>query len=747
MINFRFEVSGFSFCSNKTYVFSDEFCLKRSLYKLQTSGKILEGAFITQSQFFDSLKNSLDFPLISPELRELVFWQACANEDSFEVVSEKAKRFFSFWREVNGLVFEQNEIEKILISNQLKRWNRQCGYREKYLEKIRSMGFADDEVESVEYSAESLYETSIVFYDCLNFTPKQANWLKNSEERIEFSFSFPEAIYDKERLCVRDFAVKQLEHFSFPRVEIKQYEDKFFMDAALVNDGVKSAYGNYSEPAFNVFGRDFFLKNRKSFRFLSALKGLITGIKNNRIPLEKLLSLVLVHSWKGESSDAVVIDKNLVLNLIDRQYKFLFGSEIKTEFLAFIKELSSNFDFFFSYLKKLDDSPIYLEKIDELLELTKTINFSPLQALDYFLSKNAKELVATNKNKVNIKPLHIKVSLGDFTAYNATEGFLNGFCKDGDFFSEEQKKNLGLLSSEQAKNIRKFCFLSLLQSHKNVTIYTYEEPINSIQIASVLEELRASDLDVEFTKYSDLDLKRLLSLILPSENSYDFGEETEFVFPYSGEKLDNFSYSEAKSLLENAESYYLNYVLKIREFNLPSRSIESNLLGEIAHKIFQVYLQKGKPENISEIAEKVLSSYSDKLPDNYHKLFFEKYTVETIMESLQYFVSEVEQAVGECEKNLEKYFPDCGITLRGRLDYLTENALFDFKTGSKNNLDPAQLEFYSLLAENLPACFYLVFEKEVVPFWEKRNYQPILSALKEKIRRVKTEGFKGNYDE
>ena len=747
MINFKFDVSALSLCADKIYVFPDDFHLKRSIYKMQSSGLIPRGSFLTQEQFFAGLQDYSDFPLIPQELKELVFWQVCASGESFEDASDKAKRFFTFWKELNGLSVELEEIEKNLAPNQMKRWKRQLGYREKYLQQIRLLGFADDEVENFEYGGELLYDSSLVFYDCLNISSKQAKWLKSTNKEIEFALSFPETMYDKENFCLCDFKIKDVEKFSFPKIEIKRYEDKFFMDAALVNDGVRLAYGKQSATAFDIFGNDILLKDKKIFRYLSTLKELIESIKDGRIPLHNLLNLVLINPWESENCAENVLNKEFVLNLINKQYKFLPNSEIKAEFLAFIREFSTNFDFFFSYLEKLDDNSIYLNKVEEIRELNKIVEFSPLQALDYFLSKNATEIVAEDKSKVKIKPLTTKVSADSFAIYDATEGFLNSFCSDADFFSEEQKKNLGLLTKEQTKIIRKYLFFSLLTTSEHTTIYTYEEPSNNIQIASVLEELNASDLDVDFTEYNDLNLNELLSLILPSENAHNPEKEKEFVFPYAGEDLNNFSYSEVKSLLENAENYYLNCVLKIREFNLPSRSIENNLLGEIAHKIFQLYLQRGADENISEIAEKVLLQYFDKLPNNYHKIYFEKYTVETIKKSLKHFASEYKQDDGECEKSFEKYFPEHDIALRGRLDYLTKGGLYDFKTGSKNNLDPAQLEFYSLLAENLSAYFYLIFENESVPFAKKKNYQPILSALKSKIRQIKAEGFKEKYDE
>ncbi len=744
---FNFKITPLDLCEDKVYVFSDSFSLKRCLQVLQDARQLPAGIYLTKEQFFACLLQQVVGSSIPSECRYLGFWQACVPNLDYHLAKIKAKSFLKFWQEVNGLNISFAELEKILVFNQKEIWNKMLKKREKYLAKMHSWGFADSHVQGYTYALKSDYDRPIVFYDCLSFSPQQKKWLKNSESEIELKFSFPQEIYNCENFSLSDFSISDLQWREFPQINIKQYEQKIFMDAALVNDGHLIAYGKKSQAAFGIFGSDILLQDKQSFQILQALKELLQNYqKSQRIPLDKLLRLVSLQPWRLGAEQDILLDSELVLAWIDKRYKFFPVNSryelLRTSFLNFLRSLDEDLAVFLDYLRGLDTDSIYLAKIEELEEISNTLGLNSFQALEFFLSEFAKTVVSIDQNKISIKSLSALKPANKVAIYNATEPFLDVDENESDFFGQKQREQISLITKEQKKNIARFSFYSLLLSSKQVEIYTYENLEENVQRASLVDELLHFSVDVTLQKFSRLDLRELLLLFLAGEQTYKPRKEGDFFFPYSGQSLQDFSYSQAACFLEDAERYYLQAILGIREFQPPARSIEPSLVGEIAHKIFQNYLQSEEFVDLEKIASEVLQDYQDKLPDNYHKMYFEKYVMGKIKASAKYFKKNYAGTQGECEKSLQKSFTDYEVNLKGRLDYLSSGALYDFKTGSEHYAKMSQLEFYTLIGENLPAYFYFIFERELKEYRPANGDLPFLLRLKDKIEQVKKDGFR-----
>ncbi len=748
---FKFEISPLTLCEDKVYVFNDEASLKRNLQLLQKSKTLPAGIFLSQEQFFDSQKMFSGSEIISENFRYLAYWQSVMPEQEFDLAKGKAKRFFAFWQEMNSLEIE-GDLAKILVASQKDFWQKMEVEREKYLAKLENIGVSDPEVAGFCYNQKCDYRQPIVFFDCYYFSPKQKKWLKNNAEQVELQFSFSQNLYDCQNFSFLEFQISDLHFSKFPEVEIKQFEQKIFMDAALVNDEIFVAYGKRSPAVFDLFGSDVVLQDGKTFKLLLALKELLSFRKNSqKIPLDKLLQFVRQKIWQSKENAEQTIDKGLVLSLIDKRYKFFPANfdyaVLHKLFGQFLDALSGDFDYFFDYLQTLDDSGVYREKVQELQELAGVFAWENFHSLDYFLANFGKTVVASVSEKLQIKPLASLTQTENLAIYNATEPFWGFAESQNDFFSQKQREQLSLSTQNQQTNAAKFSFFSSVAHCEKVVIYTYENPEENVQRASFVDEILDSALPTKLQKFSDLDLHKLFSLFLTGDKVWSAGEENELRFAYNGEALDDFSYSQAICFLEDPQKYFLNYILKVREFLPPAREIEANLAGEIAHKIFQDWLQAHKDCDLDAIVEKVLQDYQDKLPANFHQVYFEKYVVRRIMESAKNFRQKYGQQQGVCEKELAKNFAEFGFRLRGRADYLTQEALFDFKSGSQQSAKMSQLEFYGLLAEGVSAFFYFIYKWQLVAYTPPKNQESILRRLKAKIAEVKKQGFGSDSDE
>jgi len=749
---FSFSVSPLSFCEDKVYVFSDTYSLKSCLRALQKSCVVPAGVYLIREQFFASLIEPAENGSISVSSRYLAFWQAVMPEQEYALAIDKAMRFFAFWQEINSLDVDFAALKKILVANQEDFWEKMSLQREQYLAKLQEWEWQDFDVEGYAYSPENSYAQPVVFCDCFSFTPKQKKWLKANKSVVELQFSTPEELYDSHDFALREFDLADLQWLSFPQIQIKQYEQKIFMDASLVNDGHKTAYGKKTKPIFDLFGSDVLGQDRQSYQILQALHELLQDRrKSDKIALDKLLRFVSLKSWQDDDKQEAVISKKMVLNLLDKRYKYFTSKPaqetLRKSFLQFLDDLSDDLHCLLDYLKALDSNCVYLEKVAEAQEAAEAFGLQSLQVLQFLLSELARAVVAVDQNKLKIQSVCAVQQTKKLVVYNATEPFWSFSAQRSDFFSASQRQTLCLPTEEQLAKQARLSFFKALALCGTAEIYTYENVQENVQRASLVDELLASPLDVNLKKYADLSLAKLFAHLLQGDKTYVAGEEKEFVFPYKGQPLDDFSYSQAARFLEDAQSYYLSVILRIREFLPPSREIENSLIGEIAHKIFQDWLEQGESQDLQAVAQKVLLDYEDKLPENFHKVYFEKYVLAKISESARFFASKCAEKKGECEKSLQKYFADYGINLRGRADYLGEKTLCDFKTGKRNSAKMAQLEFYSLLGENLEAYFYLIFDKFFIDYVPPKDGLAFLPKLQERIKQVKKDGFRAEYDE
>ena len=656
---FNFNVSALTLCQDKVYVFSSEDSLKSCLHGLQKSFVLPAGVYLTIEQFFASLREPSENCLIDGKLRHLAFWRSVMPEEDHSLAICQANSFFAFWQEVNGLGIGFAELEKYLVFSQIDYLKKMLAKRQKYLIKLAQWGFSDPDVAGFDYSQACGYTQPIVFYDCFCFSPCQKNWLKTASAEVELQFSFPEKFYDRHNFSMVDFELKDLQWLNFPQIQIKQYEKKVFMDAGLVNDGNSLAYGKKTEPIFNIFGSDTFLWERKSWQMLSALWQLLADkVAGQRITLAKLLRFIAFAPWQDEVNQELVISKEQILSLINKRYKYFPSDATYQSFLKFLDNLCQDLSYLMAYLKSLDTNCVYWQELQELEQMANLFGLDGQQALQFFVNQSANSVVAIDQNKLKIEAWSKMKPNKQLVIYNATEPFWENFSAKNDFFSCKQREALGLQTEQQRVVQARYRFFSALSHCDRVQIYTYQNLAENVQRACLVDELLTSSWQVNLEEFPDLSLGKLLSLFGDDEKLVSAGTEKEFFFPYNGEELSDFSYSQAARFLEDAQSYYLSDILKIKEFVPPVREIENSLLGEIAHKIFQIWLQTGGNQNLDQIATKVFQDYDDKLPDNFHKVYFAQYVLEKIKRSAEFFKENFAGDKGECEKELQKYFAD-----------------------------------------------------------------------------------------
>lgn len=530
----------------------------------------------------------------------------------------------------------------------------------------------------------------------------------------------------------------------------------------------------------HYFGRsqNFTMNDTKLYKFLNIQLDIL-GSEEEKLgrtyPITQILTAFEDRVFKDYYS--LSEDDFVELNsCVDEGYKYIskkiiqgewFSENISMPLLEKIEEILfdlesinsiSNCEELYRYFKEqlrldrfiednLDNKDIYDKffeifgtiKNNETMKIHKNFNeyFGSKVGISFYklLIQYMKDLAVKNNIKSKqdialIKPI-------DFTRYSEEFQYKRNYflditgehlprnLSDNLLFTERQRKELGITTNEEKREMERYRFFQAIFGNKESIIFTQKDEEKGIEISPFLEEIIIKynlPLREVPIKYSN-GINMLKSALEGKRLGYDISEDE--IFPKScedfNEKKLNIGAYDYDKLLECPLKFYfsningLGYRIKAK-----SEDISSRVLGIIVHKVLEELvnslwkriLQEGVIEvEYSEIERRMLRAFTEeraKIPvhmDNYCK----EIMIPIISKNIVRFFKELKENYSgiaikrfQSEKSsFEKtpfYSENIDVYLRGRADLVIEsdigNEIIDYKTG---NAQKNQLDYYTII--------------------------------------------------
>lgn len=381
-----------------------------------------------------------------------------------------------------------------------------------------------------------------------------------------------------------------------------------------------------------------------------------------------------------------------------------------------------------------------LEKFFEALELAQSSeNLYGKKGLKNLfsedLSKNIFNLILKYMNNIEISQIEIeensslavvksmnlakerrdrKIYFTDLTAEN-----LPGNSSGDLFFTEEQRKQLGIVTGEQEKLVKKYRFFQSIFSCKEAVLFCRKNSRLSPFLEEFMIHYSLKLKDRKESSSREIIENSLAGRAFYSSQLKEDGELSKNREDYPlGIHLGAYSYTNIDSCP------YRFYLENLRNLSSVSESYEKNMsskfLGLFVHETLEKIARK-KYKDITDrgdfslthdfIRENLIQSFRDnryKIPLHLDS-YFQEVLIENIVGNIsdfyrileeKYFGMRIERFQPEKSGTDRKPFiaGESPIYLGGRVDLLIEsqggNCIIDYKTGSKND---KQLDFYSIM--------------------------------------------------
>lgn len=306
-----------------------------------------------------------------------------------------------------------------------------------------------------------------------------------------------------------------------------------------------------------------------------------------------------------------------------------------------------------------------------------------------------------------------------------TGDILPGNIGDNLIFTEKQRKDMGMVSREEKREIKKYRFFQAVFSNNNAVIFTKKNEDKGIDVSPFLDEL-CIKYNLE-TRKIPVDLNGSIEAIRNAVSSEKKGySEFEMeLFPKDNEDFKDgklsmgaYDYSNLKQC--RLRFYFqkmnnLGYTVSPEESDISSRFfgiLVHKVLEEIVKGMWKEVISKGNFEidnaYINEVLSKHFSYNRAKIPvhmDNYCS----EIMIPIITTNIEKFFSYIEAKYQNVkikrfqgEKGVYETTPfidgDIQIFLRGVADLVIEseigNEIIDYKTGGANK---EQLDYYSII--------------------------------------------------
>lgn len=425
-----------------------------------------------------------------------------------------------------------------------------------------------------------------------------------------------------------------------------------------------------------------------------------------------------------------------ILNRIYSDVNFLGKMEKVGEFEKFFRENIEIMEIIEPEYRDI------LEKFFEALELAQSSE--NLYGKDGFrsvfsedLSKNIFNIIIKYMNNIEIsqveqdenqslavvKALNLakerrdrKIYFVDLTAEN-----LPGNSMGDLFFTEEQRKNLGIATLEEEKLIKKYRFFQSIFSCREAVLISRK---NSRPSPFLEEFIIHYSLELKESQEKNLGSREIMRNSLPGVEIYTSQLEEDGELEKNSEDYPDGIHLGAYSYVNLESCPYRFYLENLKSLVPVSESYERNMsskfLGLFVHETLEKIARR-KYREIKEngdfslgedfIRENLIQSFRDnryKIPLHLDS-YFQEILIENIVVNIGDFYRILEEKY--LGMRIERFQPEksgtdrkpfipgkTSVYLTGRVDLLIEsqggNCIIDYKTGSKND---RQLDFYSIM--------------------------------------------------
>ena len=381
------------------------------------------------------------------------------------------------------------------------------------------------------------------------------------------------------------------------------------------------------------------------------------------------------------------------------------------------------------------------------------------------------------KNAVNIRNLFNETFNDDEYVFvlGFNQDFLPEMKKDIEYLSDKDKEELSSYTTNELNKREKLKVIETLSNIKNLTIsYKLSSPFQSYYKSSLIEEynLNVKKEIINTLNYSNIYNKIYLGELL--DNYYLYGEKNNNIdilnntynIPYntynnSFTGIDNFnylknldyplklSYTSLNSYNECRFKYYLNYVLKLGDFE----STFQSFIGSMYHKILSLYRKSNF--NLEDEWQKYIETRELSLSEKIFLIRIKKDLIKLID-----IIKKQDLLTGYDDYLFENKFEvdistDVKVSFIGYIDKImmykkvedTYFSIIDYKTGTiDTHIEPMR---YGLHMQ-LPVYLYLVhYSKNITnPIFTGIYYQNILfdyPKYEDKDKEIDTRYFLNGY--
>ncbi|WP_294705126.1 PD-(D/E)XK nuclease family protein [uncultured Fusobacterium sp.] len=629
--------------------------------------------------------------------------------------------------------------------------------------------------------------SKIIFVDILEFPRNYVEIMKKLSEtkEIEIALQMKKGDFDEENFQLKKVTlpekIKNIEVYLFNSeleealslLYLKNIEKGEIYSPAVEKNNLYKILPNYFGRSQNFTMNDTKLykflniqmnilgseeeKLGKTYQFSEFLKAFEESIFKKYYNLSEE-DFVQVNNCVGEGyryiSKKILEDewfeKNLSLELLDKLKEIIFDLERIN--------LISNTDELYEYFKEqikmekfieedLDNKDIYdkffeifgIIKNNEVMKIHKDFKEYFGQKLGVSLYKlliqYMKDLAIKNNIKSEqditlVKPIDY-VRYSEETQYkrnyfiDITDEYLPKNLSDNIVLTEKQRKELGLTTREEKREIERYRFFQAIFTNRESIIFTQKNEEKGIEISPFLEEiilkysLEIKDIPIENSSCIEI----LKDSFVGEEIGHS--ESLDEIFPkdisdFPNKKLQIGAYDYEKLIECPLKFFFMNmmklsYREKIRSEDISSRIlgiIVHNVLEEFVNSIWKKVLQDGIIEvEYKDIENRMIKAFKKeraKIPLHMDNYCFD-IMIPIMSKNIVRFFKELKDTYNgikikrfQSEKSsFEKnpfYSEELDIYLKGRADLIIEselgNEIIDYKTGSSQK---NQLDYYTII--------------------------------------------------
>ena len=628
--------------------------------------------------------------------------------------------------------------------------------------------------------------SKIIFVDMVEFPKIYAELIKelSSKKEIEIAIQMKKGDFNEEEFKINRVTIPE----KIKNIEVYQFKDELEEALSLIYLKKIEKYEIYSPaPERNIFSKifpsyfvpsqNFTMNDTKLYKFLNIQLDIISseeGKLGRVYQISKFLSAFEERIFKDYYNISEV-EFNLLNSCAMEGYKYIsrkilqeewFEKNMPLDFLEKLNEIIFDIESI-TYISNTNELYIYFKehiKMERFIEenLDNTDIFDKFFEIFGIIKSNEVMKIHSNFNeyfgdKMGIslyrlliqymKDLTIKSNIKygqdivlikgmDFVRYSEEHKDINYFLditdeylpknlNDNLILTEKQRKELGIITKEEKREIERYRFFQAIFSGKDCVIFTKKDEEKGVEISPFLEEI--------ILKYS----LPLLKTPVQNRNSINMLKKSlvgvELGYSQSSDERyikDSEDFKEGKlqigaydydNLIKCPLSFYFSNIEGLtHSLKYEDKDISSRVLGIIVHKVLEEYvnsiwkkvLQDGIGEvEYSEVEERMKKAFKKeraKIPlhmDNYS----EEIMIPIISRNIVRFFKDLKanyegiaikrfQSEKSSYENTPFYSGDIDVYLRGRADLVIEseigNEIIDYKTGNKQD---GQLDYYTII--------------------------------------------------